>query len=73
MHKVFPADSIVGEEDAEVLRAEADKRESVWRLVQSAVDDSAALTADIGAVKDAEEMMALIDLGNHEGGSVGRE
>lgn len=73
VHTVFPADSIVGEEDAEVLRSEADKRESVWSLVQSAVDDSAVLTADIGAVTDAEEMMALIDLGNHAGGSVGRE
>ncbi|RPB16882.1 carbohydrate phosphatase, partial [Morchella conica CCBAS932] len=72
VHTVFPADSIVGEEDAEVLRSEADKRESVWSLVQSAVDDSAVLTADIGAVTDAEEMMGLIDLGNHAGGSVGR-
>ncbi|KAH0614918.1 uncharacterized protein H6S33_000554 [Morchella sextelata] len=72
VHTVFPHDSIVGEEDAEVLRSEADKRESVWALVRSAVDDSAALTGDIGGVTDAEEMMALIDLGNHAGGSVGR-
>jgi 3'(2'), 5'-bisphosphate nucleotidase len=68
----FPSDAVVGEEDADVLRSDSATRELVWGLVDSAVKESAAYAADIGTVKDAEEMMNLIDRGNSEGGAKGR-
>lgn len=71
VHKAFPEDFIVGEEDAEVLRAETDKRDSVWDLVRSAIEESSDLSDRIGIIENTEEMLALIDRGSHEGGSVG--
>lgn len=71
VHKAFPEDFIVGEEDAKVLRAEEDKCDSVWDLVKSAIEESRDLSDSIGAIEDTEEMLALIDRGSHEGGSVG--
>lgn len=71
VHKAFPEDFIVGEEDAKVLRAETDKRDSVWDLVRSAIEESSDLSDRIGIIEDTEEMLALIDRGSHEGGSVG--
>lgn len=71
VHKAFPNDFIVGEEDAEVLRAETDKRDSVWDLVRSAIKESSDLNDRIGTIEDTEEMLTLIDRGSHEGGPVG--
>lgn len=71
MHNAFPEDSIVGEEDADILRTDGDKRGNVWDLVRSAIEDTKALEDELGSVKDVEEMLTLIDRGNHAGGSAG--
>ncbi|KAF8244100.1 3(2),5-bisphosphate nucleotidase HAL2 [Wilcoxina mikolae CBS 423.85] len=68
----FPGDSVVGEEDADVLRQNANTRELVWDLVRNAVEESKGLSDEIGTIKDDGEMMDLIDRGNHEGGASGR-
>lgn len=73
MLHAFPEDKVVGEEDADVLRNEKDTRALVWDLVKGALDESPALVSEIGTVRDAEEMMNLIDRGNDEGGASGSE
>lgn len=50
---------------------ETDKRDSVWDLVKRAIEESSDLSDRIGTIKDPEEMLALIDRGSHEGGSIG--
>jgi 3'(2'), 5'-bisphosphate nucleotidase len=66
----FPKDEVIGEEDAEKLRADAGLREKVWQLVKDASSDE--LSVEIGQLKTAEEMMDAIDHGNSQGGSKGR-
>ncbi|KAF8151608.1 hypothetical protein B0H34DRAFT_784730 [Crassisporium funariophilum] len=80
LHKAFPHDPIVGEEDASDLRAESGK-EMKNRIVELANE---ALTAELGLgesvtwgigpgeQKSDAELLDAIDRGNHEGGSTGR-
>ncbi|RPA96658.1 3(2),5-bisphosphate nucleotidase HAL2 [Choiromyces venosus 120613-1] len=68
----FPEDSVVGEEDSSGLRADQSKRDLVWGLVKDTLDATKELTAELGKIKDDEEMLAVIDKGTHQGGSVGR-
>nr|POF17891.1 3'(2'),5'-bisphosphate nucleotidase [Quercus suber] len=69
----FPDDEIVAEEEAKDLRENAQLRETVWGLVQSAaLADAAAERAIGGNVPSAASMMDLIDRGDSQGGARGR-
>ncbi|CUS13029.1 unnamed protein product [Tuber aestivum] len=68
----FPEDSIVGEEDSSHLRADRPKLDLVWGLVQDSLEATKDQTSELGDIRDDEEMLAAIDKGNHQGGSVGR-
>ncbi|KAI5778410.1 hypothetical protein EDC01DRAFT_674168 [Geopyxis carbonaria] len=68
----FPADLVVGEEDADALRADKNTRDLVWGLVKDTIEESKNLENEIGLVKDEEEMLQMIDRGNSEGGAFGR-
>lgn len=68
----FPEDFVVGEEDSDALRNDENTRGLVWGLVKEAIENSNSYSGEIGTIKDDTEMMALIDKGNHEGGSFGR-
>lgn len=67
----FPEDPIVGEEDSNDLRADKSKRDLVWGLVKDTLGATKDLTGELGDIKDDEEMLAVIDKGTHQGGSVG--
>lgn len=69
----FPDDEIVGEEEADKLRSDANLKQIVWDLVSSTkLDDPAAEKVLGGAVKDPESMLDLLDQGNSKGGAKGR-
>lgn len=69
----FPDDEIVGEEEADKLRSDANLKQIVWDLVSSTkLDDPAAEEVLGGAVKDVESMLDLLDQGNSKGGAKGR-
>ena len=72
MLHAFPNDAVVGEEDADVLRKDTATRELVWGLVRGAVEGSKEMTKEIGGVDAEQEMCALIDRGDSEGGRSGR-
>lgn len=69
----FPDDEVVGEEDADDLRANADLKSLVWDLVQQAkLSDSAAEDTIGGPIKSAEDMLTALDGGASQGGNKGR-
>lgn len=69
----FPNDEVVGEEDADDLRANADLKKLVWDLVQSAkLSDSAAEDTIGGPIKSADDMLTALDGGASQGGNKGR-
>jgi 3'(2'), 5'-bisphosphate nucleotidase len=69
----FPADEIVGEEEASLLRENAALRDQIWELVKGTkLDDPAAEEVLGGPIKDVDDMLAVIDLGRSKGGPKGR-
>jgi 3'(2'), 5'-bisphosphate nucleotidase len=74
LQSTFPKDPIVGEEDANELRRNPDLKAKVWNLVSSTLQETPAwqLEQEGGKIHTDEEMMSLIDIGNAEGGPVGR-
>ena len=69
----FPDDEVVGEEDADDLRANADLKSLVWDLVQQAkLSDSAAEDTIGGPIKSADDMLTALDGGASQGGNKGR-
>lgn len=69
----FPADEIVAEEEAAQLREDANLKQTIWELVEKTkLDDEAGETKLGGAIKSADEMLELIDLGGSKGGANGR-
>ncbi|CAH0052705.1 unnamed protein product [Clonostachys solani] len=69
----FPDDAIVAEEEAAQLRTDENLKNTIWDLVRSTkLDDAASEQALGGAIKDADEMLDLIDRGNSPGGNQGR-
>lgn len=69
----FPHDEVVGEEDADDLRANADLKNLVWELVQQAkLADSAAEDTIGGPIKSADDMLTALDGGASQGGNKGR-
>ncbi|CAH0018471.1 unnamed protein product [Clonostachys rhizophaga] len=69
----FPDDAIVAEEEAAQLRTDENLKRTIWDLVRSTkLDDAASEQALGGAIKDADEMLDLIDRGNSPGGNKGR-
>ncbi|EPX73684.1 3',5'-bisphosphate nucleotidase/inositol-1,4- bisphosphate 1-phosphatase [Schizosaccharomyces octosporus yFS286] len=67
----FPKDPIVGEEDADYLRSNKDTCSRVWSLVQESIQQSKE-RQELGQIKDAEQMLSIIDQGNYTGGREGR-
>ncbi|KAK4119147.1 carbohydrate phosphatase [Parathielavia appendiculata] len=67
IHSAFPCDTILGEEDAADLRADADLAEQVWELVSTTRLDDAESEALLGRPGSLDEMLEVIDLGggNH--------
>ncbi|KAK3305973.1 uncharacterized protein B0T15DRAFT_435311 [Chaetomium strumarium] len=63
VHHAFPADRIVGEEDADALRSDPDLVAQVWELVSTTRLDDAESEARLGRPGSPEEMMELIALG----------
>lgn len=80
LHNAFPADLIVGEEDASDLRAESGKemKDRIVALANEALTEELALGDNTnwgigpGQQKTDLEILDAIDRGNHEGGSIGR-
>lgn len=69
----FPEDEIVAEEEAEMMRKDANLKQIVWDLVASTkLDDAAAEKTLGGSIKDADAALDIIDQGNSKGGSKGR-
>ena len=74
----FPADPIVGEEDAADLRTNAPLRERVTQLANDALAAPALAGAGekmdwgLGQRWGAEELLQAIDRGSYEGGRTGR-
>ncbi|KAG8170052.1 hypothetical protein KVR01_000797 [Diaporthe batatas] len=69
----FPEDEIVAEEEAEMMRSDANLKQIVWDLVSSTkLDDPAAEEALGGPIKDVDSMLDIIDKGNSKGGNKGR-
>ncbi|KAI9273058.1 3',5'-bisphosphate nucleotidase [Phascolomyces articulosus] len=66
LHKAFPNDPIVGEEDSKDLRGDAGKilREKVHSLTNGVLDESEKLSED--------QILEAIDRGNYAGGAKGR-
>ncbi|KAI9673051.1 MAG: hypothetical protein M1817_003215 [Caeruleum heppii] len=69
----FPADQIVGEEEASALRSNDGLRNQIWDLVRSTrLDDPHAESTLGGPVESEEQMLDDIDAGNSQGGDKGR-
>lgn len=69
----FPEDEIVAEEEAEMMRSDANLKQIVWDLVSSTkLDDDAAEEILGGPIKDVESMLNIIDKGDSKGGNKGR-
>ncbi|KAB8231078.1 hypothetical protein ETB97_006633 [Aspergillus alliaceus] len=63
IHRAFPDDDIVGEEDSKALRANEALLERTWDLVSSTRLDDEKSEALLYSPKSKEEMLDLIDLG----------
>ncbi|TFK38550.1 hypothetical protein BDQ12DRAFT_683822 [Crucibulum laeve] len=80
LHRAFPEDPIVGEEDAADLRAESGTgmRERIIELANEALvgelglDDNVEWGMGPGQEKTTEELLDAIDRGNYPGGPSGR-
>lgn len=69
----FPEDAIVAEEEAAQLREDPALKQTIWDLVNGTrLEDDEAEGVLGGAIKDADEMLELIDRGNSAGGPKGR-
>jgi 3'(2'), 5'-bisphosphate nucleotidase len=69
----FPADEIVGEEEADSLRGNITLQEEIWKLVQCAkLEDPEAESVLGSPIKSKEAMLDAIDAGNSAGGCKGR-
>ncbi|KAI9663597.1 MAG: hypothetical protein M1829_006056 [Trizodia sp. TS-e1964] len=73
IHKNFPLDEIIGEEDSNELRVNEGLRNEIWRYIQKTQSsDTEADSILGGSLKSLEEMLDMIDLGKSEGGPKGR-
>lgn len=70
----FPDDEVVGEEEADKLRTDAALKQTIWDLVRETRldDDDAEQKVLGGPVRDADDMLDLLDKGKSEGGNKGR-
>ncbi|EXJ83580.1 3'(2'),5'-bisphosphate nucleotidase [Capronia coronata CBS 617.96] len=72
LHRNFPADGFIGEEDAEALRGNAALCDRVWELVSTTSLDDPPSEELPGKIGSKEEMLATIDLGAKAGSQSGR-
>ncbi|MCJ1313151.1 hypothetical protein MMC25_006828 [Agyrium rufum] len=69
----FPADGVVGEEEASSLRENKALSNQVWSLIKDVKLEDEASDAEIGGqISSEEEMLNVIDAGNSAGGPKGR-
>lgn len=69
----FPADEVVGEEEASDLRENPALKEQIWDQVRrTRLDDVSAEEKLGGPVGSEEDMLSAIDAGNSAGGAKGR-
>jgi len=70
----FPDDEIVAEEEAAQLRENDELKNTIWELVkETKLDDQESEGSLLGgAVKDADDMLELLDRGQSAGGNKGR-
>lgn len=69
----FPDDEVVGEEDADSLRAQKELSAKIWALVkETKLDDSASDATLGGPIQSEDAMLKAIDQGNSQGGDKGR-
>jgi len=69
----FPADEVVGEEEASSLREQKDLSSKIWNLVKDVRLNDAESDALLGgAVQSEDHMLDAIDMGSSAGGSKGR-
>lgn len=73
LREKFPADEIVGEEEASSLRENESLSNQIWDLVRTTrLSDDSAEQAIGGPVPDKERMLQAIDAGSSAGGPKGR-
>lgn len=73
LKKNFPEDSIVGEEEASLLRSNTQLRDLIWDLVKNATLSDPTVEETLGGpIKCVEEMLDAIDHGASPGGNRGR-
>ena len=73
IRKNFPADEIVGEEEASPLRDNQNLGEQIWTLVRSTRLEEETAERDLGgSIATKDQMFQAIDAGNSVGGAQGR-
>jgi 3'(2'), 5'-bisphosphate nucleotidase len=72
IHKAFPTDQFVGEENADALRNNIPLQQRVWELVSTTHLDDEDSEAKLASPSSMEELFKIIDLGLGQGGRVGR-
>lgn len=70
----FPEDEIVAEEEAAQLQENDELKNTIWELVKGTTLDDEESEASLlgGAIKDADQMLELLDRGQSKGGNKGR-
>ena len=73
IRKSFPADEIVGEEEASSLRENQNLTDQIWELVRTTrLEDTVSDKKLGGQFQNAEQMLQAIDAGKSAGGAKGR-
>ena len=69
----FPDDEVVAEEEAKDLRENSELKSTVWDLVKDArLQEEQAEQQLGGGIKNADDMLEIIDRGSSKGGNKGR-
>ncbi|RMJ28703.1 Inositol monophosphatase family [Aspergillus sp. HF37] len=63
LHRAFPTDGFVGEEDSQALRSDTTLLDRTWDLVSSTHLDDAGSESQLYTPRTKKEMLDLIDLG----------
>ncbi|RDW80671.1 3',5'-bisphosphate nucleotidase-3 [Coleophoma crateriformis] len=73
IHKAFPSDGFIGEEDSNALKQDESLRQRVWELVSSTHLEDEESDALLATPSSIEEVLNILDLGGRgAGGRTGR-
>ncbi|RFU34427.1 hypothetical protein B7463_g1953, partial [Scytalidium lignicola] len=73
LHKAFPSDKFIGEENAEALRSDPLLQQRIWELVSTTHLDDKESESLLASPSSVQELFEVIDLGGHGvGGPRGR-